>query len=91
MLVGGFFGMNTKSGLEESQYAWLVTVFLCLVAMVVTMGWFTRVMIPTDTNNSELTNSENCPLNDTVKTLLTCKMLVCEGDKDKNTSNIFPC
>ena len=45
MLVGGFFGMNLTSTLEDTPYAWITTVLLSLVSMVLAMAWFTRVTL----------------------------------------------
>ena len=45
MLVGGFFGMNTMSGLEETEHAWAVTVLLTLLFMALIMGCFMRVFL----------------------------------------------
>ena len=45
MLVGGFFGMNTLSGLEESKEAWAVTVLLTILFMALIMGCFTGVFL----------------------------------------------
>ena len=43
MLVGGFFGMNTISGLEETRLAWGVIVLLTILFMALIMGCFMRV------------------------------------------------
>ena len=43
MLVGGFFGMNTKSGLEDERFAWIATVTTSLFLMSVIFGLFTWV------------------------------------------------
>ena len=45
MLVGGFFGMNLTSTLEDTPYVWITTVLLSLVSMVLAMAWFTRVTL----------------------------------------------
>ena len=45
MLVGGFFGMNTMSGLEETEHAWAVTVLLTLLFMALIMGCFMKVFL----------------------------------------------
>ena len=50
MLVGGFFGMNTKSGLEESSFAWVFTVLLTILLMAFIMGCFMRVILLIDSN-----------------------------------------
>ena len=50
MLVGGFFGMNTKSGLEESSFAWGFTVLLTILLMAFIMGCFMRVILLIDSN-----------------------------------------
>ena len=44
MLVGGFFGMNTISGLEETRLAWGVIVLLTILFMALIMGCFMRVL-----------------------------------------------
>ena len=45
MLVGGFFGMNTISGLEETRLAWGVIVLLTILFMALIMGCFMRVFL----------------------------------------------
>ena len=45
MLVGGFFGMNTISGLEETRLAWGVIVLLTILFMALIMGCFTGVFL----------------------------------------------
>ena len=43
MMIGGFFGMNLHSGLEDSNYAFIVTVGCTCALMLTVFGWLLLV------------------------------------------------
>ena len=43
MMIGGFFGMNLHSGLEDSNYAFIVTVGCTCALMLTVLGWLLLV------------------------------------------------
>ena len=45
MMIGGFFGMNLRTGLEDNLYAFGVTIILTFALMAVFFGWLVKVGI----------------------------------------------
>ena len=43
MMIGGFFGMNLHSGLEDSNYAFIITVGCTCALMLTVLGWLLLV------------------------------------------------
>ena len=43
MMIGGFFGMNLHSGLEDSNYAFIITVGCTCALMLTVFGWLLLV------------------------------------------------
>ena len=45
MLVGGFFGMNLKTGLEDSGQAFGTVIVVTGLLMIVSFAWLVKVVI----------------------------------------------
>ena len=45
MMIGGFFGMNLKTGIEEDLYAFGITIILTFILMTTVFGWLIQVNI----------------------------------------------
>ena len=43
MMIGGFFGMNLHSGLEDSNHAFIITVGCTCALMLTVLGWLLLV------------------------------------------------